>query len=281
MQPIDTLERHTTKHLAQDFVNAALAKHIGDSDERNWRLLTFPAKQCNYERALLSSPLGKNIKDIIGLEAKTSVARVSKRTARKLHSCFRKTRFSVFHTTDYHFWQPANLGGSKNDNLRGNAGLGQGFDMIWLDWMQCWSKGTRNSLSAMAQNIDVFERAWAQQRPGLLFITLCVGGIGERKVELEHLAHAMWDMDLPADPCTNNPIELARLRFQGVAAWLNQHTRAEGADCIPVSAIQYREPGAHCQPMMLMGFDVKISTLSRAAIAGRIEKIKIRRGFET
>ena len=168
-----------------------------DPHGRNWNLLTLPASEFGFEYSLLRSDLGPCINNIIGLEARPEEVLQGRRTIRSISREFNKTRFRLFQTTDYQFWQPDSLGGSDSTYTRGSSRINAGLDLVWLDWMQCWSKGTRHSLGAMALNIGLFQRAWAKARPGLLYITLGVGQ--ERKLDLEPLAQSLWDLNIPAD----------------------------------------------------------------------------------
>ena len=255
---IDTLQGHQTKSQVRQLLIEELGALRCESSKRNLRVLGLPADGWGFEQLMLDYGIGRRIDSVIGLEAKRSIFRKSKRTAYQLRRRYPDTKFHLFNTTDYRFWEPGNNGGlDDTKGIRGKCHLSEGLDFIWLDWMNCWSKGPHANLNAMAANLNVFNRAWKAGKPGLLYVTLCSAGVQELRSHMAILSAALYDYTgeiIRAE--TADAEQRFQLRFKGLTAWINLKSRAEGIQCIPTKSIIYREPGHHKRPMILQGWEV-------------------------
>jgi hypothetical protein len=170
-------------------------------------------------------------------------------TARRLAQRHSPVRLQAVLGTDADAFLPADGHEDKAQHRRPKIGLNEGFDLIWLDWMSRLNDGPRHSLSNLCRGIDIFERAWNQGLPGLLYITLTAGQ--EQGLNMETL-----DLWLDRQPQDSRPgLDLNEIRSWGLASIFECLIRPMGANCRPIRLIQYQDAHKR-QRMLLAGFEI-------------------------
>lgn len=215
------------------------------------RWLTLPGPDWCGERVFMSHlPQGirRKVEEVVGIEHSTDqeLLKAWKASARRLNTKHAPTVFTTCQTGDKHLFIPGHT------HPRTVFAPERGFDMMWLDYCSPLTDSILCSLSLLAENISVFERAWAKGRPGLLFITLQMGV--DFKSALNTLDWVHHNMELPDEYLRDS----YRLRASGLTELLNMKTKPLGFSCLPTHWMFYREELSDRQAarMYLLGFEV-------------------------
>lgn len=217
------------------------------------RWFTLPGPSWVSEQVFLESlpQVAEKVEQVVGAEHSDDpgLLRTFKSTARSLRQRWPKIDFRPIVGSDKTILTPG-----VDRNRRHDLLPAKGFDFVWLDYCCPWTESTRCSLALMAENISVFERAWAQGRPGLLYITLQMGA--DSRSALNTLDWIVSGMSLSGSSV--DPKESYQRRACGITELLNRHTKPNGWTCIPTQWVFYRETlteslGAR---MYLLGFEV-------------------------
>ena len=248
----------TVKLLEQNSSKKAVHSKILDDLERTLmvgksakalRLITLPGASCNFERGLLESDTrsAKTTRNIFCLESDPKVFPETQQSIEELQKDYPQVQLQLNNCTDCELMTPTNTH-AKVNLPRQYARMKDGFDMIWLDYMSPWCSGVESGVTHVARDINVFERAWRSDRPGLLYFTLALGR--ERAPSIKVLKTSIVEMSVskPSDPVYD-------FRARGFAAFLNYQTKMHDAHCVPIRAHFYRER-AKRRAMYLMGFHV-------------------------
>ena len=279
---IDRVQNNQSKIVARSWVISGLNDLVKDGVKgEKLRLLTLPGKTWGFESNLLETEkaIRNKIEEIVGLESQKEIKRAAYTYLKALRNDYPNIKFTSICTTDYKFWEPSGNGRSKNNMARLTARVGSGFDMVWLDLMSQWCSGVEASLSGIANNIMMFDRAWCNKRAGLLYITVCVGREDYAHMDTFKMVQSSFGIDhydKYGDP-------KYYVRDAGIATYLNQLTSTHDVFCCPISGDFYKEDGLgddnRRRIMYLAGFHILPKTPERALLIDKLKHMPFTKHF--
>lgn len=219
------------------------------------RTLTLCGENPVHEQMLLdSTDLTDRIEELVCLEGDPKVHDAARRRRRAMPKNWRD-KITLIQAEDKQVLLATSGYKSKgvSTSPRHKARTSLGFDLIWLDWMNSFGKGIDQTVALLCENISVFERAWRNGNPGLLYLTLAC--CKEEKADLKtlHLALSAFDRNYETNGMASDSY---RVRYYGLGALINHHLQLRGAEGIPTHGLFYREQRTHAMTMFFAGFRV-------------------------
>jgi len=220
------------------------------------RTLTLCGEGLVHEQMLLdTSDISPHIEEMVCLEGNLAVFNNAQKILRSLPKPHQK-KVTLIQAEDKHvflFESGYQTQGAAKRSPRRKAHFTRGFDLIWLDWMNSFGKGIKQSIGLVTDNIGVFQRAWSKKNPGLLYFTLSC--CKEEKADLEslHLALSAFEPDYKGQGYASDSF---RIRYYGLGAFLNQSLQNKGAFAKPTHGMFYREKKTHAMTMFFAGFEI-------------------------
>lgn len=247
---VTTLQESPVKNTCRHIVVEALAAVYGEAQPKEpLRLVSLPGTEFKAEKLMLNHPkLQGKIGEVVGVEAFPDMIPAVETSARQLCLAYPGVKFTVFQGRD------TDLTDAGRVALDPDAGV----NLIWLDEMTFFTLSTRTALEKLMSNSYMFERAWNEGKPALLFVTFRAQFEAKCNREFLKSEAAATTNILPGASITDTKNVNHQFRLQGLAGFLSRLGAENGVDVKPLTQIIYKHnAGRGGSVMLLCGFELR------------------------